>query len=213
MKNLLLRSGLALAIIFATTAMSFAQSFEGVLEFTKTKGPIVSNYKYYIKGEHIRIEEINKNGEIEGIMLVNTNDNTVVALSPERKLFMEVPNNRNLAVPSVKVEKTSSTKEIIGYKCSEWKVTCADEGRVVSYWVADGDFDFFIPLLKTLKRKERLSTYFQTVDGAGGFFPFHGIEKTTDGTEVEKLETKKVVKGTIGLDLFVIPKDFTKFEK
>lgn len=213
MKNLLRRSGLMLSMMLVMSAMTFAQSFEGVIQFTKTKGPIVSTYKYYVKGEHIRVEEINKEGEIEGIMLVNTKENTVMALSPERKIYMDVPNDRKLPVPSVEVAKMKNRKEINGYQCAEWKVTNASEGRVVTYWVAEGEFDFFIPLLKTLKRKERLSTYFQALEGTDGMFTFEGVETLKDGTEIERLEVTKVLKGDIGLDMFVLPAGYTKFEK
>ncbi|HRH36912.1 MAG TPA: hypothetical protein PK760_01120, partial [Flavobacteriales bacterium] len=44
-----------------------AQGFEGVIEFTKTTGPVITNYKYYVKGDRIRIEEISSRGEVQGI--------------------------------------------------------------------------------------------------------------------------------------------------
>jgi hypothetical protein len=213
MKNLLRRSGLMLVLLLGVSAMTFGQAFEGVIQFTKKKGPIVSTYKYYVKGEHIRVEEINKEGSVEGIMLVNTKENTVMALSPERKIYMDVPNDRSLAIPSVEVAKMKNRKELNGFQCAEWKVTNASEGRVVTYWVAEGEFDFFVPLLKTLKRKERLSTYFTALEGTGGMFPFEGTERLKDGTEVESLEVTKVLKGTIGIDMFVLPAGYTKFEK
>lgn len=213
MKKLLLRSGMILAMVLVSTAVLTAQSFEGILEFTKTKGPIVSTYKYYVKGDHIRVEEINKDGNVEGIMLVNTKENTVVALSPERKVYMDVPNNRTLPVPNVDVAKMKNRKEIQGYQCSEWKVTSKSDGRVVTYWMAEGKFDFFIPLLNTLKRKENLSNYYLALSGAEGMFPMFGMETTTDGTEVEKLEVTNVRELTIGMDFFVIPTEYTKFEK
>ena len=61
-----------------------AQSFEGVIDFTKSTGPVVTTYRYFVKGEHVRIEEISARGEVQGIMLVDTRDRTVPALRRER---------------------------------------------------------------------------------------------------------------------------------
>ena len=51
LRNLALVAGLF-------TTMTQAQSFEGVIEFKKTSGPVVTSYKYYVKGDHVRIEEV-----------------------------------------------------------------------------------------------------------------------------------------------------------
>ena len=59
-----------------------AQNLEGVIEFTKTTGPVVTNYRYYVKGDRVRIEEISARGDVQGIMLVDTRDKTVFAISP-----------------------------------------------------------------------------------------------------------------------------------
>jgi CheY-like chemotaxis protein len=41
-------SYLSMTLIYSGSAKSF--------EFTKTTGPVVTNYKYYVKGDHVRIE-------------------------------------------------------------------------------------------------------------------------------------------------------------
>jgi len=51
--------------MLAATAAIQAQSFEGTIEFTKTTGPVVTNYKYYIKGDHVRIEELSSRGAVQ----------------------------------------------------------------------------------------------------------------------------------------------------
>jgi hypothetical protein len=99
-----------------------AQPFEGVLEFTKSTGPVVTTYKYYVKGERVRIEEISARGEVQGIMLVDTRDKTVTAISPERKLYMDVPNMRLPKDVATNVQKTSEMKDMVGYKCEKWIV-------------------------------------------------------------------------------------------
>jgi hypothetical protein len=123
-----------------------AQPFEGVVEFTKTTGPVVTSYKYFVKGDRVRIEEIGARGEVQGIMLVDTRDKTVTAISPERKLYMDVPNMRLPKDVVVTVQKTSEMKDIAGYKCEKWLVKSPKEDRQITYWVAADEFSFFVPL-------------------------------------------------------------------
>ena len=59
-----LRSLALVGGLFAITAAIQAQSFEGTIEFTKTTGPVVTNYKYYVKGDHVRIEELSSRGNV-----------------------------------------------------------------------------------------------------------------------------------------------------
>ena len=158
-------------VLGATVAYAAnAQAFEGTIEFTKTTGPVVTNYKYYVKGDHVRIEEINSRGEVQGIMLVDTKDRTVYALSPERKLYMDVPNMRLPKDVKTEVKKTGEMKDIAGYKCEKWVVKSATEDRTITYWVAADEFTFFVPLLETLNRKDEQAVFFLEIDGAAGVF-------------------------------------------
>ncbi|MEO7081425.1 MAG: DUF4412 domain-containing protein [Flavobacteriales bacterium] len=208
-----LRSLALVGGLFAVTAAIQAQSFEGTIEFTKTTGPVVTNYKYYIKGDHVRIEELSSRGNVQGIMLVDNRDNTVTALSPDRKLYMDVPNMRLPKEIKSDVKKTGEMKDLAGYKCEKWVVKSPSEDRILTYWVAQDAFDFFIPMLKTLNRKDEQALYFLKIDGAKGVFPMIGVEQKIDGSEVSRLEVTKVTRGAQKADLFEIPAGFTKFER
>ena len=203
---------LGLSFGFLTTAIH-AQPFEGVLEFTKTTGPVVTSYKYYVKGDRIRIEEISARNEVQGIMLVDTRDKTVTAISPERKLYMDVPNMRLPKDVETTIQKTSEMKDLAGYKCEKWVVKSGPEDRVLTYWVAADAFEFFVPLLETLNRKDEQAVFFLEVKDNKGVFPMLGIEQKNDGAEVSRLEVTKVTKGVQKPTLFEIAAGFNKFER
>ncbi len=190
-----------------------AQAFEGTIEFTKTTGPVITTYKYHVKGDRVRIEEVSSRGEVQGIMLVDTRDKTVTAISPERKLYMDVPNMRLPKEVETAVQKTSETREIAGYTCEKWTVRSEKEDRLLTYWVAADAFDFFIPLLETLNRKDEQALFFLQVKDAKGVFPMLGIEQKIDGAEVSRLAVTKVTKGAQKPGLFEIPAGFNKFER
>ncbi|MBL7950328.1 MAG: DUF4412 domain-containing protein [Flavobacteriales bacterium] len=213
MRSILRPFLIATLFIGCLATAATAQSFEGVLEFTKTTGPVVTSYKYYVKGERIRIEEISARGEVQGIMLVDTRDKTVTAISPERKLYMDVPNMRLPKDVETTVQKTSDMKDMAGYKCEKWVVKSGPEDRVLTYWVAADAFDFFVPLLETLNRKDEQAVFFLEIKDNKGVFPMLGIEQKSDGAEVSRLEVKKVTKGAQKPSLFEIPAGFNKFER
>lgn len=194
-------------------ASATAQPFEGTIEFTKTTGPVITNYKYFVKGDRIRIEEISARGEVQGIMLVDTRDKTVTAISPERKLYMDVPNMRLPKDVEVSVQKTSDMKDMAGYKCEKWVVKSPKEDRLLTYWVAADEFNFFVPLLETLNRKDEQAVFFLQIKDNKGVFPLLGIEQKSDGAEVSRLEVKQVSKGVQKASLFEIPSGFNKFER
>ena len=203
---------LSIAFLLPTAALH-AQSFEGVLEFTKTTGPVVTTYKYFVKGERIRVEEIGARGEVQGIMLVDTRDKTVTAISPERKLYMDVPNMRLPKDVEVSVQKTSEMKDMAGYKCEKWVVKSPKEDRQITYWVAADEFSFFVPMLETLNRKDEQAVFFLQIKDNRGVFPMLGVEQKMDGAEVSRLQVTKVTKAAQKPALFEIPGGYNKFER
>ncbi len=190
-----------------------AQAFEGKIEFTKTIGPVSAQYIYYVKEDRVRVEELGEEGEVQGIMIVDTRMNTVTALSPERKMFIDVPNHRKPKEVKIETNKTGNTKTLLGMECTEWHVKCVHDGREATYWVAGDDFDFFIPMLNTMNRKDKLAVYFNLIPDAGGVFPLEGVERKTNGTEISKLTVQSVVKEKLSDDLFAIPETFARFER
>ena len=205
---------LALAgLVSLALSPAVAQAFEGVIEFTKTTGPVVTTYRYFVKGDRVRIEEVSSRGEVQGIMLVDTHDRTVTAISPERKLYMDVPNMRLPREVETDVKKTGEMKELAGYQCEKWTVRSDKEDRTLTYWVAADAFEFFIPLLETLNRKDEQAVFFLEIPDAGGVFPMLGVEQKLDGAEVSRLEVAKVTHGDQKTSVFEIPAGYNRFER
>lgn len=211
MKNHLFALATALFVLIGFSAN--AQGFEGKIEFTKTIGPVTAKYTYYVKDHLVRVEELGEDGELQGIMIVDSKANTVTALSPERKMFIEVPNDREPKAVKVDVEKTNNTKTINGVKCTEWVVSCIGDGREAAYWVTDGDYEFFVPMLNTMNRKDKLAVYFNLIPDVNGVFPLEGVERKTNGTEISRLHVNNVQRTEQPKHLFEIPKSYSKFER
>jgi len=213
MKNNLRKISLS---IFATVMLATASlaQFEGEIKFEKTVGKIHVMYKYFVKGNDIRIEEVGEDGTIDGVQLMDLKEKKVYALSPERKLYMEAPNRRPVSSLDVDVKKTGKTKEILGEKCFEVIVTNKAQDRKIVYWITKGDYNFFIPMLKTLNRKERQAMFFLEIAGMENHFPMVSTEYIlSTGDVVSTLKTKKVESRVIKAATFAIPEGYTKFER
>ncbi len=202
--------------IFATGLLSFnAQAqFEGVIEFEKNVGNVHVNYRYFVKGDNIRIEEVAGDGAVEGVQLIDLGAKKMYAISPEQKLYMEAPNRRPAADFDAKVEKTGKTKEINGDKCEKIIVSSVAKDRKIIYWVAKGDYDFFNDMLKALNRKENQSLFFQKIEGIEGYFPMLSQEYILSSNRlVSELKTNLVKKEAMESSLFEIPAGYKKFER
>jgi uncharacterized protein YneR len=206
----------ATALIVFVTANLFAQSFEGTIEFTRKTTIDTTKYKYHIKDNMVRIEEIGSNGQIAGIMIVNTKERKAKSLSPDRKLYMEMEsaNSSFIKIDGSEVKKGKSSKTIAGYKCDEWTVSNKEQNTTITYYLAKDNFIFFDDLIIALNRKDKFATYYQQLPETSSSFPFLAIEKDlSSGKEKAKLEVDKVTKKAIDAKLFEIPSDYKKFEK
>lgn len=188
--------------------------FEGVIDFEKNVGNVSVNYRYYVKGDKIRIEEIVNKEEVEGIQLLDLDKKNIFAISPEQKLYMEAPNRRPAGEFDVEVERTGKTKDFLGKKCKEIVVTSSEKDRKIIYWVTQGEYNFFIPMLEALNRKENQSLFFQKIENIDGFFPMHSVEYILSTNRlVSELKTTDIKEKTNDASIFEIPSDYKKFER
>ena len=187
--------------------------FQGDISFNKTVGSLNLNYKYYVKENMVRIEEVNKKGLVDAVKLVNIDDKKVFALSPERKLYLEAPLRSPAANVKVEVNKTGATKNILGKICEKIIVTNKEQDRKIVYWVTKGNYEFFIPMLEALNRKEKQAMYYLKIKGLNNYFPMKSTEYIlSSGDIVSELITETITTEKKDPTLFLVPNDYTKFE-
>ena len=217
---------LVLFLFSAISVISIAQPFEGVMDFNKISAVDTIKYRYYVKGNNVRIEEMNKKGVIAGIMLVDLVKGNILALSPDRKMYMEVPAlSKPIITGKVEVNKTSGTKIINGYTslsdigsnlsntCKLWRMRNKAENTEVSYWVAEDKFDFFNGLLKVLNRKDKLSVYFMQAPTVVGAMALEATERNLLRDFKNAIVTTKIEKKVLDASLFSIPAEYKKYDK
>ena len=192
-----------------------AQEFEGSIYFTKSNMLDVTQYAYHIKGDMVRIDEMMEGSDnLVAALLVNLETEEMIALSHERKLYMKRPKRTDdVSVSGVEVVEGTLKRSIHGHNCSQVRVKNKSADREVMFWVTDGNYDFFPKLLKILKRKDNLSTYYLNIPGIESKFPLMAAENTLLRDKkgfllVDRMEEKKLADA-----LFSIPDGFEKVER
>lgn len=215
MKTSTLRSLLFLSVMVTFTFSTYAQSFEGIIEFKKQTSNDTTNYVYYVKGNQVRIDEIgSRTHKVDGSFLVNMDDKTLTLLNHERKIYMDQATPPTPVIKgSTQAKKGTNVKNIQGYKCAEYIVTNTEEKTQITYWLAEGKFSFFEKLLRQMNRKDKSSIYFLQIPDTKNMFPMLSIQADLNGKEQVKLEVTKITKKDIDPTMFTVPKGYNKFEK
>jgi hypothetical protein len=202
--------------LLAPVLMS-AQSFTGSIEFKyfTTKDTTINIYN--VKDKAVKLDQFGKKtGTVEGSFVFDLDANTIKFVNPKRKVWGEHKSDTPPILKGVcESTKTKNTKTVQGVKCSEYVVKNTEENTVISYWVAGGKYEFFVPLVKLWNRKDKQSIYFNNIkDLPAGAMPMLSEEKQiSDGKLVTRLEVTKITKGGIDEAKLQVPADYKKFEQ
>ena len=215
MKNKFIKIAATVVLTLCLSAIVKAQPFSGVIEFKKSTSIDTTDYVYYILGNNVRIDEIGTHShKVEGSFLIDLDAKTMKGLNHDRKIYTDQPTP---AAPAMKgtctVTKGKTVKNLQGYKCSEYIVKNAEEGTTVTYYLADGRFQFFEKLLRQLNRKEKSSIYYLQIQDVKNMFPMLSVQTDATGKTTGKLEVTKITKQDVDPAKFEIPKGYNKFEK
>lgn len=206
----------ALTLYFGLFQLT-AQNFTGSIEFKQTTQKDTITNIYLIKDKLIKLDRYGKKtSEIEGSFIFDLNANTIKFVNPKRKVWGE---HKSETPPIIKgvcvVTKGTNTKSIQGVKCTEYTVKNTDENTIITYWIAENKYSFFVPLLKLWNRKDKQSVYFNQIkDLADGCMPMLSEEKQlSDGKFISKLEVTKISKKAPDDASLAVPPNYNKFDQ
>jgi len=197
-------------LLFALCSVTLAQNeFEGKVVMRMT-GDQTVNMDYFVKENRMRMEMNAEEGKF--IMLYDQRDSKTSLIMPEQKMYMEFQaneymneNDMNDEDKSPDINKTGEFKDINGYKCEKWIIN--DEDNTVEAWMTDQLGSFFMmsnPMVEG--SQERWKNQLQ-----GNYFPML-VNVMKDGELESSMEVLSVNKMSLNDDLFLIPKDYQKFD-
>jgi hypothetical protein len=187
--------------------------FEGSMTFEKQTYYDTTYYAYHVKGNYIRIEEMNRSKEISRIYIADIQNKAMVALHPARKLFTTIRVNSYLyaANPDTEVIKTANRKRIKGISCTQWRVKNIKENTEITFWVANEQFYFYKGLLEIMNGIDKINFYFMQIPDAEGFMPLLTEERNLLREKRTHIELIECEKKQLDPKLFVIPREYKLF--
>ena len=205
-------------LINVSTSSNYAQNnkFEGEIVFVKETLKDTSYFSYKIKGDWVRVDELDKDLNTKNYMIIDINTPLIYAVNPNRKLYTNMPINPwdydNAPQSSFQVIKTDNYKYLNGYKCNQWRVRNKKENTEIAYWVAFDQFTFFQKLLRLMNVSDKNSDYYLRIPETEGIFPMLSVETTILRSRKSKLEVININKKNLETALFEIPSDYNLFQ-
>jgi hypothetical protein len=197
-------------------SVAVAQNFSGNIEFKYATEKDTTTNVYIVKNKLVRLDQYGRKGTVEGSFIFDLAGNEVKFINPKRKLWGFQTSITPQVVRGACVSaKGSGTKTISGVKCSEYTVKNQEENTIITYWIAEGKYPFFVPLVKLWNRKDKQSIYFGQIKGLPeGSMPLMSEEKQlSDGRTVTRLEVTKLTNVPPADNAFAIPEGYTKFDQ
>ncbi len=104
---------------------------------------------------------------------------------------------------------------VAGVKCTEYTVKNTEENASVTYWIAEGNYNFFAPMIKLWNRKDKQSIYFSQIKNLPeGSMPMMSEERQlSDGKLLTRLEVTKINKTAPDDASLSVPASYTKFDQ
>lgn len=190
-----------------------ASQFNGVIQFHKIDGTDTTLFKYYVKDQYIRIEDLTDKGDINGIMLINTEESTVILLSNIKKIFINVPiSNKKPKALNLDINKTTEKQTVAGMDCVLWKATDKSTLNKYEFLVHKNGYIFFNEMLRLLKREESIANAWMTMDVEDDYFPFVGATYSQSGELISKIEILSIVEDDLPVEMFIKPDDYQAME-
>jgi hypothetical protein len=195
-------------------SLAIAKDFEGIISFIKIDGKDTTFYMYKVKGNNIRVDDVKKDGSLNGIMLLNLNNSSIVMLSGINKFYINVPiSTKKLSDLDLVVEKTKDKITVAGKKCNLWIVTDKLSGTNFEYWVNNKyNYPFFNGMLKVLNREEPIAHSWLEMQVDDDFFPMIGIEYNASGEVIRKIEVISIEEKKLADEIFELPADYELME-
>lgn len=199
-----------MSIILLMPLKNLSANFEGCISIVKETIFDTTRYNYYIKGDMVRIEELDRNQKVKSILLVDIKSENILAVNPSKKLYTKLNKKKNKIAEENQyiITKTDNYKMINGYKCYQWRVKNKSKSTEIAYWVAKNDFDFFIKLIDILGSTENTSEFYRHIPDSQGFFPMLAVERTMVRDERMRTKVVEIAPKNINSMLFEVPASY-----
>lgn len=191
-----------------------AEHFEGKITFKKENLVDTVQLTYFIKGNLIKAEFLDAQGEITKYKIFDTQTGEIKTVSPSRQLYkQELYIKKTLPdKASFEVKKTDNYKEINGERCDQWLVKNKQNNALVTYWVTKDEYFNYAELQAMMENTEKTSTYFLLIPDCKNFFPIESTERSILWEQRMSVFVVDIKKMKLNDKIFEVPKNYQIFE-
>ncbi len=208
-----------LPLFFSLLIVSISNlyAFEGRVVFKMNDGKSDIHVTYLLKNQLVRTE-IAGGSQGSAVAIMDFENNKTILLIKEMQMYMEAPLDSIQGAsspdldqkPSINVEKSGKTMEILGYNCEQYIVKDED-GSESEIWATKALGAFF-PIGKMGKSKSASKEAWEMLMANEDIFPLKVIQHSNTGDPKFQMTAESIEEKTLPDALFQVPAGFNKFE-
>jgi len=200
---------LLIFLLLPSVSLPNVAKFEGKIKLVKESIYDTLVLNLLVKGDWIRMDEFNSNGELNQSFLINLKNEKIYALSFAKKQYAELEQtSTSLTTSNLEVIKSPNSKEINGTVCNQWRVKDKNNNTVVTYWMSRQHFDFFPILVDVLSKSQTPLSILSTLPNSSNIFPMEVVSRTNLRKFMESIRVVKIENKSLPKQDFIIPKNF-----
>ncbi|HPD96428.1 MAG: DUF4412 domain-containing protein [Bacteroidales bacterium] len=200
---------LLIFLLLPSVSLPNVANFEGKIKLVKESIYDTLVLNLLVKGDWIRMDEFNSNGELNQSFLINLKNEKIYALSFAKKQYAELEQtSTSLTTSNLEVIKSPNSKEINGTVCNQWRVKDKNNNTVVTYWMSRQHFDFFPILVDVLSKSQTPLSILSTLPNSSNIFPMEVVSRTNLRKFMESIRVVKIENKSLPKQDFIIPKNF-----
>jgi hypothetical protein len=190
----------------------FTNNFKGKIQFIEKNLFDTILYNLFVNNNLVRIDKFEKKENNESI-IINLITKQMFVLNHKKKLYSKFQINEEKVEydSNYKIIKTENEKDVIGYKCKQWRVKNAKENTEITYWVNNQNYGFYYYFIKTWNNTSKINKYFQLIPNSFGYMPLEITERNLLRDIKTSIIFTKLENSTIDTSVFKIPKEYTLF--
>ncbi|MEA2041067.1 MAG: DUF4412 domain-containing protein [Bacteroidota bacterium] len=188
--------------------------FEGIIVYQKASLSDTVIMNVFIKEDRVRVDEYDLEGKLLKGRIMDFKSERMIILQPDRKIYTTkavLPGNK-LYASEVAIEKTQNHKTVNNMEVYQWIVKNKKRNSVVSYWVADMNYNYFGHLFRYLNCSDKISEFYDLIPVTAGFIPLQAVEHSLVRDTRMSFNAVKVFRTGVNSNQFVVPSDYSLFE-
>jgi len=158
----------------------FTNHFNGNFQLVDKSLFDTVTYNIYVWNDKVRIDKVQSNVNKEST-IINLVSKEIIILNHQARLYTtQIFTEEKTEIDSnFKIIKTDNEKNILGFKCKQWRVKNIKENTEVTYWMSpNNDYGFYYYLTKVWNPNLKTHKYYQVISNTFGYMPMEAIERS-----------------------------------